>query len=596
MLGKRSDQQGLFEADHLYLDFVGRDSFYGFLARERGRLFRDEEFAELYVLDNGCPSVPPSLLATALLLQTHDRVSDEEAKARADFDLRWKVALGIELDTRPFAKSTLQLFRSQLILHKRVRAVFQKSLDLARQTGYLKSQKIRAALDTSNILGRGAVKDTYNLLADGIVSLVRALAVVSGLKPEEWARGHALSRYFTDSSLKGQAEIDWEDRKARDGFLSGIVRDADRLLEVAREARARFAPESPEHKRLTEAATLLSQLLLQDVERKPEGGAAIKEGVARDRVVSVHDPEMRHGRKSETKRFDGHKAAIAVDTESQLITAVDVLAGNAPDNQRALELVKESEVNAEVEVTEVLGDCAYGDGLTRQEFVDSGKRLVARVPDRPETGYFAKEDFQIDLTDPKAPTCTCPAGQQTKRLVRKSGYKDRGGKNVQSKAFHFDPALCDTCPLRAQCVKTALGKGRMVSLHPQERLLQEARAFQKSEEYSPYRKWRQVVEHRIARLMQLGVRQARYFGRAKTLFQLLLAATVANLTLVATRTGLMRSKGTRKALLLAQSLTRLLVAIGARMASSMTTPTLTTHHPRLRYLQLSTEAGCRLGF
>ena len=139
MLGKRSDQRGLFEADHLYLDFVGRNSFYGFLASQRGRLFRDEEFAGLYVLDNGCPSVPPSLLATALLLQTYDRVSDEEAKARADFDLRWKVALGIELDSRPFAKSTLQLFRSQLILHEKVRAVFQKSLEFARESGYLKS-------------------------------------------------------------------------------------------------------------------------------------------------------------------------------------------------------------------------------------------------------------------------------------------------------------------------------------------------------------------------------------------------------------------------------------------------------------------------
>jgi transposase len=556
MLGKRSDQRGLFEADHLYLDFVGRDSFYGFLARERGRLFRDEEFAALYCLDNGCPSVPPSLLATALLLQTHDSVSDEEAKARADFDLRWKVALGLELDARPFAKSTFQLFRSQLILHEQVRAVFQKSLKFARQTGYLKgnqSQKIKLALDTSNILGRGAVKDTYNLLSDGIISLVRVLADLAGLKPAEWATEHGLSRYFdSGQSLKGQAGIDWEDKQARESFLSAIVRDADPLLDLARGALGNYLAESAEHKRLTEAARLLAQLLLQDVERKPDGGAAIKEGVAKDRVVSVADPEMRHGRKSKAKRFDGHKAAIAVDPESQLITAADVLPGNAPDNERALELVKESEANAEVEVEETLGDCAYGDGLTRQEFADAERKLVARVPDRPKTGYFAKGDFQIDLTDPKAPTCTCPAGQQTTRLVGKSGYKDRNGKNVQANAFQFDPALCDLCPLRAQCVKTTLGKGRTVSLHPQEGLLQEARAFQKSEAFAPYRKWRQVVEHRLARLMQLGVRQARYFGRAKTLFQLLLAATVANLTLVATKVGLMRGRAGRQSSLCAQ--------------------------------------------
>ena len=173
MLGKRS---GLAGGDHTYLDHVGRDSFYGLLAGQRGEFFRDEDFAALYCADNGRPSVPPSLLATALLLQTYEGVSDEEAKARADFDLRWKVALGIGLEERPFAKSTLQLFRAQLILHEQVRAVFQKSLAFARQAGYFRSRKITAALDTSYILGRGAVKDTYNLLADGIVELVRALA------------------------------------------------------------------------------------------------------------------------------------------------------------------------------------------------------------------------------------------------------------------------------------------------------------------------------------------------------------------------------------------------------------------------------------
>ena len=121
MLGERSDQRGLWEADRLYLDHVGKDTFYGLLASLRGRLFQDSDFAVFYCADNGRDSVPPSLLATALLLQTHDKVSDAEAKARADFDIRWKVALGIEVEDRPFAKSTLQVFRAQLILHDRVR-------------------------------------------------------------------------------------------------------------------------------------------------------------------------------------------------------------------------------------------------------------------------------------------------------------------------------------------------------------------------------------------------------------------------------------------------------------------------------------------
>ena len=98
----------------MYLDYVGRDTFYGLLASLRGQLFSDDDFAEIYCPDNERGSVPrrdTSLLATALLLQTYDRVSDAEAKARADFDIRWKVALGIEIEDRPFAKSTLQMFR-----------------------------------------------------------------------------------------------------------------------------------------------------------------------------------------------------------------------------------------------------------------------------------------------------------------------------------------------------------------------------------------------------------------------------------------------------------------------------------------------------
>src|SRR3712207_321096 len=129
MLGKRGPQRGLFEADTLYGDFVGRDTFYGFLAAQRGVLFRDEDFAALYCLDNGRPSVPPSVLATALVLQTYETVSDEEAKQRADYDLRWKVALGVAVDARPFAKSTLQEFRAQLIVHAEQAAIFRKSLD-----------------------------------------------------------------------------------------------------------------------------------------------------------------------------------------------------------------------------------------------------------------------------------------------------------------------------------------------------------------------------------------------------------------------------------------------------------------------------------
>ena len=541
MLGERSDQRGLWEADRLYLDHVGRESFYGLLASLRGRLFRDAEFAEFYCPDNGRDSVPPSLLATALLLQSHDRVSDAEAKARADFDLRWKVALGIEVEDRPFAKSTLQVFRAQLILHDKVREVFDSSLRLARESGYLKGRSMKVALDTTNILGRGAVKDTYNLLADGIVKLARALAQLKGINVGQWAKGQGYHRYhrYLGSSVKGEAAIDWSDRQARAALLAGIVADADRLLELSRQAQGELPEDSAERQRIVAAAELLGQLLLQDVERT-EGGASLKDGVSRDRMMSVHDPEMRHGHKSSSRRFDGHKAAIVVDTDSQLITAVEVLPGNAPDNLGALELVEQSEASTGVPVEEAMGDAAYGDGDTRLAFADAGRTLIARVPGRPNRSHFPKEDFRIDL---ESGSCTCPAGQVTRR-IRPSGTRTGpDGRTHQLKGFRFDAAVCGACPLQSQCVAGSSGLGRTVQLHPQEALLQQARALQQSEAFSEYRQRRVVVEHRLARLVQLGIRQSRYFGRIKTRFQLYLAATVANLTLVAPKAGLTGETG-----------------------------------------------------
>jgi hypothetical protein len=536
-------------------------------------LFGDEDFAALYSADRGRPSVPPSLLATALVLQTYDGVSDEEAKQRAAYDLRWKVALGLEVETRPFAKSTLQEFRAQLILHDQTRALFQRSLELAKRRGVWKKgkapderQHIKLALDTTYILGRGAVRDTYNLLADGIVQVLRGLARLVGCELQEVAEELGCARYVLGPSLKGQADVDWTDPQARQRFLAEIVADAEQLLEVVRGTRSDLTEGSQQDQELVVAAELLARILAQDIERD-DSGPRLKRGVAPDRLISVYDPEMRHGRKSSSHRFNGHKAQVAVDTDTQLITAVDVLAGNAPDAQQALEVVEASEVATGCEVAEVMGDCAYGAGETRAEFAAAGRTLIAKVPDIQNQGYFAKTDFHLDL---EAGTCSCPNQQQTRDF---RAAKGGGGM------FVFATETCAACPLRAQCVR---GRGgRTVQVHPQEALLQQARALQRSPAFGEVRRRRQVVEHRIARLVQLGIRQARSIGRTKTLFQVCVAAAVANLTLLAATSD----TATVQQLWL---MTSLLVALAA-MLSPIVGPTRTIfrlayppgHHPLL---------------
>ena len=522
MLGKRPAQRSLFEAGVQYPDLVSEDSFYRFLSRERQSLFRDEDYAGLYKAKLGRPSVPPSLLAMALVLQAYARVSDEEAAERAAYDLRWKIALGLQLEDIPFAKSTLQLFRAHLLVHELGKLAFDRSLKLARNRGHLKG-RMRLAVDTTNVLGRGAVKDTYNLLGDGISLLLRTLAGQETMAVEDWARAKKLERYVSGSSLKGEADLDWDDPAARKRLLAEIVADADHLLEEAREARGRLPKDSDEERALEVAAEPLSQVLLQDIDRN-EDGPSLHDGVAKGRMPSVHDPEMRHGHKSANKRFDGHKVQIAVATEEPFITAVAILAGNAPDNEGTLALIEAAEKDTGAEVTETVADCAFGDGQTRAAFAAAGRKLVAKVPTMRNRGRFPKTDFVIDL---EAQTCICPAGESGVASYHKA--TDDGER--QLRGFRWVASICAACPLRTQCVGGAAG--RSVSVHPQEALIQEARAFQKSPEFHPFKAARQVAEHRIARLAQLGIRQARYIGRKKTLFQALMAATVANLTLSA---------------------------------------------------------------
>jgi len=515
MLGKRSVQGDLFEVGNVFRLELDPHSFHGQLAAVAARLFSDGDFAAFYDERQGRPSVPPSQLALLTLLQHEAGCSDAEAVARSAFDLRWAAILGRSAGTPLCAKSTFQLFRAHLVLHDGVCTIFECSLQQAREAGLLGHGPLKIAVDTKPILGRGAVEDTYNLLGTGIQQLIRALAKRQRLPPEAWAEAHALSRYFAPS-LKGSADLDWSDAEARGTFLSQIVADARRLLHRAGEALV-----GEEADGVREGAQLLEQLLLQDVVETPpgvnggDGKATIRPGTAPGRIPSATDPDQRHGRKSERHHFTGYKGAIAVDRHSQIILDADLLDGAAPDAAGLLEQVQRIEARTGQPVAETLGDCAYGSGETRQAFTDAGRELLARVPqEKTNGGLFPKSAFVLDLVNS---TVTCPQGHTTGKFTREPD----GGQ-----LFSFG-ARCGRCPLRQHC--TTAARGRSVSVHPQEGMLRVARAYQETAEGRAHLRERVVAEHRLARLGQLGMGQARYRGRAKTQCQLLLLSTLANL-------------------------------------------------------------------
>ena len=527
MLGKRSSQDDLFDADHRYLSFVGNDSFYGYLSRHRHELFRDEDFASLYCLTNGRTSVPPSVLACALLLQWYDNVSDQEAVDRAKFDLRWKVALGLQMQEEPFAKSTLWLFRTQLIVHQHARALFDLSLKHARQNGFFKSRTMTVALDTTPIFGKGAVQDTYNLLAESLRQVLRVLAALDDKTFDQYAAEHDFRRY-TAPSFKGTVAIDWDNEQDREHVLQALVVDCDRVLALARATLTNYTPDSDHARQIVEATDLLAKILAQDVRRLPSGEASLIEGVAPDRIVSVHDPEMRHGRKSVSQRFNGFKASLAADTESQLVTAVQVLEASQHDSTNADELLEQSEQATDTTVETVLGDSAYGTAEQRIAAQERQRTLIAPLPKAPSTGRFSKEEFTIDLV---SHTVVCPAGKSTSRWYADT-RKTKRGKVFRGKEFRFSPDDCQDCPLAPQCLKPG-AQWRSIRVHEHEAVMQAAREFQRTDHFRSRYRERVVVEHRIARLVQIGLRKARYFGKAKTLFQLAMTAAVANLSLIA---------------------------------------------------------------
>lgn len=524
MLGRRSPQGELFRPDHLHLGHVGEDSFYGMLARGGRQLFKDEDFAGLYRAEFGRPSVPPSQLCVLLLLQTYDGVSDEEAIERTAYDLRWKVALGLELEDKLCAKSTLQLFRAKLVVHERFGDLFEKSVEACRQAGLFRRRRLEVAVDTTPVLGRGAVKDTFNLISDQIRTLVREVCELKGLEEAALVAEHGLGRHF-GASFKGSVELDWSDAEARRALVGQLVADARIALVLGRGALRGFAKDSERARPVRQACALLADLLQQDIEETPEdgGGPEIRRGTSKDRIVSTSDPEMRHGHKSHSQGFEGYKASIVAETGSGVILATDVRAGNVPDREQVTELIEAAGAAAGEQVARMIGDTAYGDVATRDQIEQLGVEVVAKVPPVPaRKGCFSVEDFRIDLRHGVA---QCPAGKQSIRRDRiragESGWK-----------FIFSRNDCNGCPLRERCTTSEVSARQVTYTDVTRRQAKLRRRFRSAAMRHVYRR-RIVVEHRIGRLKQLGIQQARYLGRAKVALQVALAAAVANLTMAA---------------------------------------------------------------
>jgi hypothetical protein len=515
LLGRRSPQLGLFDASTLP-HRVPADSFYGRMGAVYDLLFKDDDLAEMYDAETGRPSLPPSLMCGVLLLQFFEEVSDPEAVARVCFDLRWKVALHLPLDHAGFDPSSLSVFRQRLLENGQERYAFDRFIQVGREAGFI-TDRVTLLTDTTPVKGAGAVQDTYTLLRKGMRKLLKALGYQ---RPGKRQGLSEQARRLVESYLEQdkKAAIEWSDAVQRRAQLNVLVNDAQAVLELALEQS-----DDPDVRLV---GWLLTKVLGDDVEKDEAGVAHIAQGTAEDRTVSMTDPQMRHGRKSSAQRFDGFKAAVSIDQNSELILDIDDLEANAGDGQALMPSVERVEEHAHVQVQRAIGDGASltGDNLAacadHRDAQGQPQPIDLVGPLRqPVNPRVDKSAFQIDL---QGQTCTCPCGY----TVPGQMAKDKQGREVLQ--FTFDRPSCEGCALFADCVRSKK-TGRTITTHAHEALLQQARARQQTAEFKALYNPRSAVERIISQLVRHGLRRTRYTGDRKRYLQRLWTAAAVNL-------------------------------------------------------------------
>ena len=506
---------------------VAADSIYGLLHRECHRLFGDEMFADLFCDGRGRRSVPPMIVAVVMVLQRIEGCSDREAVDRFTYDARWKYACGgLDFAYPGFVHTVLVDMRARLAASARPDRIFEVVLECAKRAGLVGRRRV---LDSTALYDAVATMDTVTLVRSAIGGVLRACDA------ESEAELRAVLGRDDEYLSAGKPTCDYEDPEARGALVDALAKDAHAVL-VVLDGRELVAV-------VAQAAAVLAAVVGQDLDEDAEGVFGIARRVAKDRVISTVDAQARHGHKTSARGFDGYKGHVAIDPDSELITATAVTAGNIGDAAAAGDLLADEFADPEPAGAEpadpetadrgsaqqpeatgeslaVYGDSAYGAGplLAMLEYADA--RVMCKVqPPSALAGRFAKDAFEIDL---EAGHVTCPAGQVTPLLAVHGGHVARFG------------VACVGCPLAAQC--TTATDGRSIRVGPHEQQLRSARERQADPEWqADYTATRPKVERKIGHLMRRkhGGRRVRVRGQTKVDADFSLLAGAVNLARLA---------------------------------------------------------------
>jgi hypothetical protein len=490
--------------------------FFVFL-RERRHELLDADFqqtlAQSYSAEPGGKApVEPGMLALATLLQAYCHVGDRDAVELTVMDKRWQLVLDcLGAEQPPFSQSTLFNFRMRLIAHDLDKRLLERTVALAEQTGGFGARQLRAALDSTPLFGAGRVEDTLNLLSHALRKAVGLAAQELGASAEAILADAGLV-LVGHSSLKAALDLDWGEPTAREHALRLVLAEVTRWHSWLTQQQRLSVHEPP----LKEVMDTIAQIVTQDTEPDPTGGPGerrLKKHVAPDRRISIEDQDMRHGRKSSAKTFNGFKEHLVVDLDSKVTREVVVRPANEPEHM-VVELVAE-ELTRPPGLLQLDIDLGYMASPQIGQWAEQGVYIIARP--WPQAGpLFTKDDFTLDFAHG---TVTCPGGQTVPMVP---------GKNAQ-----FPASACDACPQRTQCTKARSGQGRSLYVREDEQFQRKLRAKIRTKRGRASLRKRTAVEHAISHQLAHQGRRARYKGLRKNQFDGRRHAAVSNLQVAA---------------------------------------------------------------
>jgi hypothetical protein len=411
-------------------------------------------------------------------------------------------------------------FRERLIAHDMDRRLLERTRELAHGTKGFDAKKLpktlRIAIDSAPLEGAGRVEDTFNLLGHAARKVVDCAAVLLDLTKERVCHEAAIPMLL-EPSIKAALDVQWSDPGQKAIALERLVGQLDRLEDWL----SCRLPDEMEHPPLREHVETLRQLRAQDLEPDPKGsGTRLREGTAADRRISIEDPDMRHGRKSKTKLFNGYKRHIATDLDEGLVVACAVLPANRPEAEAVPALRVDLEEQF-LEAGELYIDRGYINSPLVAEVLARRGDVICRPWVSLNDGLFTKQDFRINLRDRIA---VCPAGQ-----VQPLEF----GRTIE-----FDKDVCGACALRARCTKASGKHGRLLRIADDELLQARLRRAAATRKGRQRLRQRTPIEHRLAHVTRRQGRRARYRGQRKNLFDLRRASAVVNLETIHRRSGI----------------------------------------------------------